>query len=137
MDKLSKEARSANMSKIRGSNTKLEEIVRKYLFSRGLRFRKNDKRYPGKPDIVLPKYKVVIFVNGCFWHCHKGCKDFSIPKSNTDFWQAKLAGNMNRDETNHAKLKDIGWHVILVWECELKKSLLKERLERLYQEITE
>ena len=135
MDKLSKEERSANMSKIRGISTKPEIIVRKYLFSKGLRFRNNDKRYPGKPDIVLPKYKTVVFINGCFWHCHEGCKDFSLPKSNIDFWQTKLVGNVKRDEVNYSKLKDGCWHVIVVWECELKKSLLDERLERLYKEI--
>ena len=135
MDKLSKEARSANMAKIRGSDTKPEEIVRKFLFSKGLRFRKNDKRYPGKPDIVLPKYKTAVFVNGCFWHCHKGCKDFSIPKSNTDFWETKLSGNVKRDESNYTKLKTGGWCVIIVWECELMNNVRDERLERLYREI--
>ena len=136
MDKLTKEARSANMSKISGSNTKPEEIVRKYLFSRGLRFRKNDKRYFGKPDVVLPKYKAVIFVNGCFWHCHEGCRDFSIPKTNTDFWKTKLSGNVKRDELNYEKLKSSGWHVIIVWECELGTKVCSDRLEFLYQEIT-
>lgn len=136
MDKLSKEARSLNMSKIRGSGTKPEETIRRYLFSKRLRFRKNDKRYPGKPDVVLPKYKTVVFVNGCFWHCHEDCKDFTIPKSNTDFWQTKLSENVRRDESNYAKLKEGGWHVIVVWECELKKSVIDERLERLFQEIT-
>ena len=136
MDKLSKKERSVNMSRIRGSGTKPEEIVRKYLFSKGLRFRKNDKRYPGKPDIVLPKYMTVIFVNGCFWHCHEGCRDFSLPKSNVDFWQAKLNGNVIRDKIYNTKLVDDGWRVLVVWECELKKSTLDERLNQLYLEIT-
>lgn len=135
MDKLSKEARSANMSKIHCSNTIPEEIVRKYLFSRGLRFRKNDGRYLGKPDVVLPKYKTVVFVNGCFWHCHNDCKDFSLPKTNVDFWQAKLQGNMKRDEINYTELKKSGWNVIVVWECELKNAVRNERLETLYREI--
>lgn len=133
---MTKEARSANMSKIPGSNTEPEETVRKYLFLRGLRFRKNDRRYPGKPDLVLPKYRTVVFINGCFWHCHVGCRDFSIPKSNTEFWQKKLDGNVKRDELNYSKLKGDGWRVIVVWECELKKSNCVERLDKIYQEIT-
>lgn len=136
MDNLTKEARSENMSRIRGSNTKLEEMVRKYLFSRGLRFRKNDRRYPGNPDIVLPKYKTVIFVNGCFWHCHEGCKNFRLPKSNSVFWKTKLDNNIKRDKLNRVSLEEKGWRVIVVWECELKKNILDARLEQLYQEIT-
>jgi DNA mismatch endonuclease, patch repair protein len=135
MDKLSKEARSVNMSKIHSKETIPEEIVRKYLFSKGLRFRKNDRRYPGKPDVVLPRYKTVVFVNGCFWHCHSRCKDFSMPKTNKDFWQNKLKGNVKRDEANYAKLKEGGWKVIIVWECELKNVIRNEQLERLYHEI--
>ena len=97
MDNHTKEVRSYNMSRIRSVNTKPEEIVRKYLFSKGLRFRKNVKKLSGKPDIVLPKYKTVIFVNGCFWHGHQGCRYFVMPKSNTEYWYKKLNHNIERD----------------------------------------
>ena len=123
------------MSKIKGNNTIPEEIVRKFLFSKGLRFRKNDGRYPGRPDIVVSKYRTIVFVNGCFWHCHKDCKDFSLPKSNTDFWMEKLQRNVERDEFNIKKLTEDGWKVLVVWECELKKRIREEHLEQLYQEI--
>lgn len=130
------QVRSYNMSHIKSKNTKPEEIVCKYLFSRGLRYRKNDKRYAGNPDIVLPKYKTVIFVNGCFWHCHEGCSGFVMPKSRLDYWQPKLERNKERDAENTAKLQKQGWHVIIVWECELRKKYRMERLTRLYNEIT-
>lgn len=116
------EQRSFNMSQIRGKNTKPEEIVRKYLFSQGFRYRKNDPRLPGKPDIVLPKYKTVIFVNGCFWHGHEGCRYFVWPKNNEEFWKTKISGNIQRDAQCVCLLKDQGWNVIVVWECELKKA---------------
>ena len=119
----SPETRSYNMSRIHGKDTKPEEKVRKYLFSQGFRYRKNDKRLPGKPDIVLPKYKTVIFVNGCFWHRHKGCKAASTPKSNVEFWKAKFDRNVARDRKEHAELEAAGWHVIVLWECEVKKRL--------------
>jgi DNA mismatch endonuclease (patch repair protein) len=123
------------MSRIKNRNTKPEEIVCKYLFSKGFRYRKNDKRYAGKPDIVLPKYKTIIFINGCFWHCHEGCSEFVMPKSRLDYWQPKLERNKNRDIENIAKLQNQNWNVIIVWECELKKDKCQERLERLYYEI--
>ena len=116
------EQRSYNMSQIRGKNTKPEELVRKYLFSQGFRYRKNDPRLPGKPDIVLPKYKTVIFVNGCFWHGHEGCRYFVWPKNNAEFWKAKISGNIQRDAQSIRLLRDQGWNVIVVWECELKKA---------------
>lgn len=116
------EQRSYNMSRIRGKNTKPEELVRKYLFSQGFRYRKNDSRLPGKPDIVLPKYKTVIFVNGCFWHGHDGCRYFVWPKNNAEFWKAKISGNIQRDAQCVRLLKEQGWNVIVVWECELKKA---------------
>lgn len=118
----SKESRSYNMSRIRGKDTKPEELVRKYLFSQGFRYRKNDKRLPGTPDIVLPRYRTVIFVNGCFWHGHEGCRYFVWPKSNTEFWQKKINANIHRDAVKHEKLEALGWRVIIVWECELKKD---------------
>ncbi len=131
----SKEVRSYNMSRIRSKNTKPEEIVRKFLFSKGFRYRKNDKRYSGCPDIVLPKHRTVIFINGCFWHCHEGCADFVIPKSNQDYWVPKLVKNRERDEENYEILRKDGWNVIVVWECELKKAVKDKRLESLYHQI--
>lgn len=135
-DNHTKKVRSYNMSRIRSKNTKPEEIVRKYLFSRGLRFRKNDKRYAGHPDIVLPKYNVIIFVNGCFWHCHEGCKDFVVPKSNAGYWIPKLERNRLRDAANKTELENQGWKVIVVWECGLKKDVRQGRLETLFEQIT-
>ena len=135
MDCHDKATRSYNMSRIRSTHTKPEEIVCKYLFSQGFRYRKNDKRYPGKPDIVLPKYKTVIFVNGCFWHKHEGCKYFVVPKSNTEFWMNKINRNIERDSVNVKKLIDMGWKVIVVWECELKNNVKDFTLNRLIQEI--
>ena len=122
MDIHDKKTRSYNMSQIKGKNTKPEELVRKYLFARGFRYRKNDKRLPGTPDIVLPKYKTVIFVNGCFWHGHKGCKYFVWPKNNAEFWKNKIESNISRDRKKAETLKDQGWKVIVVWECDLKHN---------------
>lgn len=126
--------RSENMSRIRSTNTKPEEIVRKYLFSHGFRYRKNDKRYPGKPDIALSKYRTIIFVNGCFWHMH-GCSRSRLPRSNQDYWKPKIERNIQRDADNKQKLELDGWKVIVVWECELKKRIAEERLSRLCEEI--
>ena len=126
--------RSENMSRIRSTNTKPEEIVRKYLFRHGFRYRKNDKRYPGKPDIVLPKYRTIIFVNGCFWHMH-GCSRSRLPRSNQKYWKPKIERNIQRDAENQQKLEVDGWKVIVVWECELKKRIAEERLSRLCDEI--
>lgn len=135
-DNHSVETRSYNMSQIQSNNTKPEEIVRFYLFSKGLRYRKNDKRYPGKPDIVLPKFKTIIFVNGCFWHMHEGCPEFVKPKSNREYWEPKLLKNKQRDEKNINILLELGWKVIIVWECELKKPQRTNTLEQLYNRIT-
>lgn len=132
----SQQTRSFNMSRIHGKDTKPEELVRKYLFSQGYRYRKNYARLPGKPDIVLPKYKTVIFVNGCFWHGHKGCRYFVWPKNNERFWKEKITGNMIRDEKNRKLLHEQGWRVIDVWECELKSGKAKERLEQLEAQIS-
>ena len=136
VDKFSKETRSRIMSQIRGKDTKPEILVRSYLFSRGLRFRKNDKRYPGSPDIVLPKYKTIVFVHGCFWHLHEGCKYAKMPTSNVDYWKPKLYRNRERDACNKKELEDMGWTVITVWECELKKDKVEQTLEDLYIKIT-
>ena len=133
-DNHSKESRSMNMARIRSINTKPEEIVRKFLFSRGFRYRKNVKKLPGCPDIVLPKYKTVIFVNGCFWHKHD-CKRFVWPSSNADYWKAKINRNVERDLINIASLISLGWKVIVVWECELKSSNQHKRLDELCSEI--
>lgn len=133
-DRLTPERRSWNMSRIKGKDTKIEVKVRKYLFSKGYRFRKNDKRYPGKPDIVLPKYHVAIFVHGCFWHRHEGCKDATIPKTRTEFWLEKFEKNVKNDQTKQEKLRELGWKVIVIWECELKKDFLKT-MEWLEQEL--
>lgn len=135
MDNRSKEARSRNMSNIPSKNTKPEETVRKYLFAHGLRYRKNVSKLPGKPDIVLPKYKTVIFVNGCFWHGHEGCKYFVPPKTNTEFWYAKFKYNQERDERNYQKLRDLGWRILIIWECEIRHGDADKRLERLVEEI--
>lgn len=135
VDRCSKETRSYIMSQIKSKDTKPEIIVRSYLFSKGLRFRKNDKRYPGSPDIVLPKYKTIVFVHGCFWHLHDGCKYAIMPKSNVDFWKKKLNGNKERDERNRKELEKMGWDVITVWECQLKKDMREQTLEDLYFQI--
>ena len=121
-DNHTKEIRSYKMSRIRSKNTKPEEVVRKYLFSKGFRYRKNDPRLPGKPDIVLPKYKTVIFVNGCFWHHHEECKYFVWPKNNADFWRSKIEGNTKRDSRNYENLAEMGWKVLIIWECQLKSN---------------
>ena len=135
MDVHDSKTRSYNMSRIKGKNTKPEETVRKYLFSQGFRYRKNDKRLPGKPDIVLPKYKTIIFVNGCFWHEHEGCRYFAWPQNNAEFWKEKIESNVVRDKKQYEELQDAGWRVIIVWECELKKKRKSDTLERLVDEI--
>ena len=133
-DNHSKEIRSMNMSHIRSTNSKPEEIVRKYLFSKGLRYRKNVRTLPGKPDIVLPKYKTIVFVNGCFWHRHD-CGRFVMPSSNTEYWEKKINGNVERDKTNIALLEEHGWRVIVIWECQLKKKVREDNLIKLYNDI--
>lgn len=133
-DNHSKEVRSMNMSHIRSINSKPEEIVRKYLFSQGLRYRKNVKKLPGCPDIVLPKYHTVIFVNGCFWHRHD-CSRFVWPSSNQDYWRPKILRNVERDKKNTEELKALGWNVITVWECELKRAVREENLNLLITKI--
>lgn len=134
-DNHSQEVRSMNMSHIRSTNSKPEEIVRKYLFSKGFRYRKNVKKLPGCPDIVLPKYKTVIFVNGCFWHKHD-CPRFVWPSTNREYWQPKILRNVERDNNNHRELSSMGWNVITIWECELKKKSFEEMMERVILQIT-
>ena len=131
----SPEVRSYNMSRIRSRNTKPEELVRKYLFSQGLRYRKNDKRLLGKPDIVLPKYKTVIFVNGCFWHMHEGCKYFVWPKSNAEFWRDKIQGNSIRDQENYRQLSEMGWKIIVILGFQLKKDIRTKTLAEVADRI--
>lgn len=129
------EQRSYNMSRIHSKNTKPEELVRKFLFSQGFRYRKNDAKLPGKPDIVLPKYKAVIFVNGCFWHGHEGCRYFVWPKNNAEFWKEKITGNIQRDKHNHQLLANQGWRVIEIWECQLMISVVDNTLQNLVFQI--
>ena len=119
--------RSRNMSAIKSKNTKPEIEVRKLLHSLGYRFRLHRKDLPGTPDIVLPKYKTVIFVHGCFWHRHENCKYASIPKTRTEFWENKFKENIKRDQVNQKNLYKLGWNIVIVWECELKRiNYLKE-----------
>ena len=135
-DTMSQSQRSYCMSRIRGRDTKPEILVRKGLHVRGFRFRLNDRRLPGSPDIVLPKYGVAIMVNGCFWHGHKDCRYATRPKSNPEFWREKIARNRHRDEVTAAHLEALGWHVIVVWECELRrKASIEERIDELASEI--
>ena len=135
MDNNTREVRSYNMSKIKRANTEPEVIVRKYLFAAGFRYKKDVKNLPGRPDVVLPRYKTVIFVNGCFWHMHEGCDKFVWPLSNREYWEKKLNGNKQRDIRNTENLQQQGWKVIIVWECELRKTVADARLKMLCDEI--
>ena len=135
-DNHTKEVRSRNMSHIRSTNTKPEEKVRKYLFSKGFRYRKNVRKLPGCPDIVLPKYHTVIFVNGCFWNKHD-CPRFVWPSSNEDYWIPKITRNVERDLKNHQILREQGWRVVVVWECELKEKCFQGAMDKLVQVISE
>lgn len=131
MDKLNKEQRHRCMSAIKCKDTKPELLVRKFLFSRGFRYRLNDPRLPGHPDIVLHKYRTVIFVNGCFWHGHQKCKYFVLPKTNVEFWSAKIERNRKRDVEEQRQLASMGWHCITIWECQLKPRARHQTLESL------
>lgn len=130
-DVLSLEQRHKNMAAIHSKNTKPEILVRKFLFNRGFRYRINHPSLPGKPDIVLHKYKTCIFVNGCFWHGHEGCKYFVLPKSNIDFWKSKIERNQKRDIEVQRELAKMGWHCITIWECQLKPNIKDKTLESL------
>ncbi len=124
------------MSRIKGKNTKPEMLVRKFLFAHGYRYRLHVKNLPGKPDIVLPKYKTVIFIHGCFWHGHTGCKYYVVPKTSTDWWLNKINGNIANDEKAMSALKKDGWKIITVWECDLKPAKVGRKLERLLKKIS-
>lgn len=137
MDTFSSEKRSNIMSKVLSKDTKPEIIVRKFLFSRGFRYRKNVNTLAGKPDIVLAKYKTIIFIHGCFWHGHVNCPAYRMPKSNIEYWQKKISTNIERDIQNINSLKSMGWNIVIVWECELKKKSRNKRLEALIKQITE
>lgn len=128
--------RSYNMSQIKGKDTKPELLVRQHLHARGLRYRLHDKALPGKPDLVLPKYKTVVFVHGCFWHQHKGCRYFVVPKTRTEFWLNKIGRNVTNDERQQAELTAAGWKVLTVWECELKPAVRDRTLMELFSTIT-
>lgn len=135
-DILTPSQRHKCMSSIRGKNTRPEILVRKGLHARGFRFRLHNRKLPGSPDIVLPKYGVAIMVNGCFWHGHKGCRYATRPKTNVEFWEAKIARNRHRDEVTAAHLEALGWHVITVWECELRGVVKADvRIDSLVEEI--
>jgi len=129
------ETRSYNMSRIQATDTKPEMIVRKFLHSNGFRYRLHVKNLPGKPDLVLPKYNTVIFIHGCFWHAHEDCKYFKIPNTRSEWWEEKLYGNKERDEKHIQELEEMGWNVIMVWECELKPDKKEKTLISLIEKI--
>ena len=129
MDIWTQEKRSLVMSKIRSKDTKPEIILRKYLYKAGLRFRIHKKDLPGKPDIVLAKYRTVVFVHGCFWHYHAACREGRLPKTNSEFWTNKFAKNISRDGEHQRKLLDLGWKVLVIWECEIEAALKNGTME--------
>jgi DNA mismatch endonuclease (patch repair protein) len=138
MDILSKKERSAHMAKIKGKNTRPEMIVRKFLFSKGFRYRIHDSRYPGSPDIVLPKYRTAIFVHGCFWHGHPNCRASRLPTTNEDYCQEKIQQNIARDQKKIDLLKKDGWKILVVWECKIKtQAQRKNELNELFNSIIE
>jgi DNA mismatch endonuclease (patch repair protein) len=128
--------RSFNMSRIRGKDTKPEMLVRQYLHGRGMRYRLHTKELPGKPDLVFPGLHTVVFVHGCFWHRHEGCRYFVVPKTRTDFWLGKIGRNVANDERQQQELKVLGWRVLVVWECELRPLQHERTLERLFYSLT-
>lgn len=131
-DVFDRATRSRNMAAIRGRHTKPEMVVRRYLHSRGLRYRLHQSGLPGRPDLVFTRLHIVVFIHGCFWHRHAGCRYAVLPKTNAAFWQTKLAGNQVRDRRNVAKLRRMGWRVLTIWECSLNETAL----EQLYRKIT-
>ena len=137
MDVHDTKTRSYNMSRIKGKRTKPEDFVAKYLFAQGYRYRRNVKSLPGTPDIVLKKYRTVIFINGCFWHMHEGCKYFVWPENNAEFWKEKLLANKRRDEEKIKQLTSNGWKVLVIWECQLKSAVRDATLTMLSSTIKE
>lgn len=135
MDVLTPEQRHKNMSHIKGTDNKSEKAIRSQLFKYGFRFRKNDKRYDGKPDIVLPRFHAMIFINGCFWHMHN-CPKFVLPKTNTEFWRNKLKKNQMRDNENIKKLTETGWRVAIVWECSISGKNRKSKIEEVTNQLS-
>lgn len=133
-DTISKEKRHEVMSKIRGKDTQIEIKVRHWLYQHGIRYRKNCKDIPGKPDLAIKKYKIAVFVHGCFWHGHENCKYYRIPKTNTDFWKDKIYKNIARDKDVVEKLQDLGWNVFTLWECQLKVDF-ERTMNILFDEI--
>ena len=131
MDKMTKEQRHRCMAAIHSKDTKPELIVRRFLFGRGFRYRLNHPRLPGRPDLVMRKYRTVIFVNGCFWHGHDDCKHYVMPKTNTEFWRKKIERNKARDKAEQRRLAEMGWHCITVWECQLAPAIRMQTLESL------
>jgi DNA mismatch endonuclease (patch repair protein) len=131
-----KEIRSYNMSRIKGKNTKPEMLVRTFLHANGYRYKLHDKSLPGKPDIVLPKYRTVIFVHGCFWHGHKNCRYFVVPKTRTEWWLNKINGNTANDTKAIKALKKDGWRIITIWECNLKPSKVEKTLNTLLKNLS-
>ena len=137
MDVHDTKIRSYNMSRIKGKRTKPEDLVAKYLFAQGYRYRRNVNSLPGTPDIVLKKYRTVIFINGCFWHMHEGCKYFVWPENNAEFWKEKLLANKRRDEEKIKQLTSNGWKVLVIWECQLKSAARDATLAMLSSTIKE
>ena len=137
MDVHDTKTRSYNMSRIKGKRTKPEDLVAKYLFAQGYRYRRNVNSLPGTPDIVLKKYRTVIFINGCFWHMHEGCKYFVWPENNAEFWKEKLLANKRRDEEKIKQLTSNGWKVLVIWECQLKSAVRDATLAMLSSTIKE
>lgn len=131
-DPLTPEQRHRCMASIHNSDTRPERLVRRFLFACGMRYRINVKRLPGTPDIVMRKYHTVIFINGCFWHGHEGCKYFRMPHTNTSFWEKKIHRNRKRDKRNEEQLQAMGWNVVTIWECELKPAAREQTLDKLY-----
>jgi len=131
-----KKTRSYNMSRIRGKNTQPELIVRKFLFSKGLRYKLHDNNLPGKPDIVLPRYKKIILIHGCFWHGHEGCRYFVIPKTRTEWWVSKIRRNKETDLKTIDALQKMGWSIKIIWECELNSPVKEKTLNETFEFIT-
>ncbi|MBS1595765.1 MAG: DNA mismatch endonuclease Vsr [Bacteroidetes bacterium] len=130
-----KATRSYNMSQIKGKDTKPEMLVRRYLHAHGYRYKLHDRSLPGRPDIVLPKYKTLIFIHGCFWHGHEGCRYYVVPKTRTDWWLEKIGRNTANDQKHHLALRKEGWRILTIWECELKPLVVEKTLARMLEEL--